>query len=287
MNKKHLSLFGLKFHPFRPDIPVEAIWPVAAVESFCRRVEFTLGDGGFVMVTGEVGTGKSKALSLLAQRLGSRPDVLVGTIDHPQSRVSDFYRELGDLFHVDLPINNRWVGFKGLRTRWSEHIQSTMTRPVLIIDEAQEMLTTVINELRTLSSKELDSKSLLCVVFAGDGRLPQRFRHPDLLPLGSRIRRRLHLDFATRDELLACLDHVLEVAGNPALMTSELKATIAEHAAGNYRVMMNIADELLGAAAERNLSQLDEKLYLEVFAPPKRRPAKPSPVSRTKKRKTA
>ena len=44
MNKKHLSLFGLKFHPFRPDIPIDAIYPVAAVESFCRRVEFTLGD---------------------------------------------------------------------------------------------------------------------------------------------------------------------------------------------------------------------------------------------------
>jgi type II secretory pathway predicted ATPase ExeA len=272
MNKKHLSLFGLKYHPFRPDVPVEALLPVPAVEAFCRRVEFTLGDGGFIMVTGDPGTGKSVALRLLAQRLDAQRDVIVGAIDHPQSRISDFYRELGDLFGVALPAHNRWSGFKGLRARWSEHIQSTMTRPVLIIDEAQEMLSTVFNELRILSSKEFDSHSLLCVIFAGDGRLPERLRHPDLQPLGSRIRRRLHLDFASRDELLACLDHLLDAAGNPSLMTTELKTTLAEHAAGNYRVMMNIADELLAAAAERDQAQLDDKLYLEVFAPkpPKR-----------------
>jgi hypothetical protein len=51
-------------------------------------------------------------------------------------------------------------------------------------------------------------------------------------------------------------------------MTSELKTTLAEHSAGNYRIMTNLADELLAAAIERNQAQLDEKLYLEVFAPP-------------------
>ena len=146
-------------------------------------------------------------------------------------------------------------------------------RPVLILDEAQEILTTVFGELRILASKELDSRQLLCVVFAGDARLPDRFRSPDLLPLGSRIRRRLALDYASRDELLACLDHVLSVAGNPSLLTTELKTTLAEHAAGNYRVLMNLADELLAVATERDLPRLDDKLYLETFAPPQRHKA--------------
>jgi type II secretory pathway predicted ATPase ExeA len=148
-------------------------------------------------------------------------------------------------------------------------------RPVLIVDEAQEMQTTVFSELRVLTSKDFDSRSLLCVVFAGDGRLPERLRHPELLPLGSRIRRRLLLEYASRDELCACLDHLLDAAGNPSLMTTELKVTVAEHAAGNYRVMMNIADELLAGAAERNLPRLDEKLYFDVFAPPEGRAPKP------------
>jgi general secretion pathway protein A len=264
------SLYGLKFNPFRPDVPVEALFTTPTLDAFLRRVEHGIADGGYVMVTGDPGTGKSVALRLLHKRLESVRDVIVGTIEHPQSRTMDFYRELGDLFGVPLAAHNRWGGFKALRARWADHITSTLSRPVLIIDEAQEALTPVFNELRVLASKALDSRQLLCVVFAGDARLVERFRSPDLLPLGSRIRRRLVLDYAQRDELLACLDHLLDTAGNPSLMTTELKATLADHAAGNYRVLMNLADELLSIAADRDLPRLDEKLFLDgLTQPPK------------------
>ena len=268
MTSNLLSFYSLKFHPFRPDVPIEALRPTPAIERFCKRVEFTIIDGGFASIIGDPGTGKSVALRLLAHRLGQQRDVIIGSIDHPQSRVADFYRQMGELFGVPLQHNNRWGGFKGLRQRWAEHVASTLMRPVLIVDEAQEMLSTVFNELRILASKEFDSRSLLCVVFAGDQRLPDRFRHTDLLPLASRIRRRLQLDYAERDQLCACLDHLLEAAGNTALMTTELKTTLAEHAAGNYRVLMNLADELLCEAAERELPCIDEKLFFDVFQPP-------------------
>jgi general secretion pathway protein A len=56
-------------------------------------------------------------------------------------------------------------------------------------------------------------------------------------------------------------------------MTSELRVTLADHAAGNYRVLMNLGDELLSVAADRELARLDEKLFLEVFAQtPKAKP---------------
>ncbi len=270
---KMASIYGLKFHPFRPDIPIEALYTTPAVDSFVRRIELGVADGGFAMLTGDPGTGKSIAMRLLAERLRRLPDVLVGTVEHPQSRVSDFYRELGDLFTIPLTAHNRWANFKTLRIRWGEHIASTRCRPILLIDEAQETLATVFNEIRILASKDLDSKQLLCVIFSGDARLPERLRSPELLPIGSRLRRRLQLDYASRDELLACLDHLLTAAGNPSLMTSELRVTLADHAAGNYRVLMNLADELLSVGLERELPRLDEKLFLEVFAQhPKTKP---------------
>jgi general secretion pathway protein A len=276
MLSKLLALYGVKYHPFRPDVPTEALYVTPWVDAFVRRVEIGIADGGFAMVTGDPGTGKSVVMRLLAERLRALPNVIVGTIEHPQSRTSDFYRELGDLFGVPLAIHNRWAGFKALRSRWSDHIASSLTRPVLILDEAQEALTPALSELRILASKDLDARQLLSVVLAGDARLPERLRTAELMPLGSRIRRRLVLEYASRDELLACLEHRLDAAGNPSLMTTELKATLADHAAGNYRVLMNLADELLTVAADRDLPRLDDKLFLDVFG----QSHKPKPPAR-------
>lgn len=276
MTTRLLALYGLKFSPFQTDVPTEALYATPAVDAFLRRVVLGIADGGFALLSGDPGTGKTISLRLLEARLRALPNVVVGTIEHPQSRAADFYRELGDLFGVGLSPHNRWGGFKALRARWNDHIAQTLMRPVLILDEAQETPTPVLNELRILASKDLDSRQLLCVVFAGDARLPERFRSPELLPLGSRIRRRLTLDYASRDELLACLEHRLTVAGNPALMTAELKSALVEHSAGNYRVLMNLADELLAAAAERDLPRLDDKLFLDVFG----QTQKPKPSAR-------
>jgi type II secretory pathway predicted ATPase ExeA len=103
MNTKLLALYSLKFHPFHADVPTEALYAMPPVDTFLRRVELTLVDGGFAMLTGDPGTGKTIATRLLAERLRALPNVVVGTIEHPQSRTSDFYRELGDLFGIPSP----------------------------------------------------------------------------------------------------------------------------------------------------------------------------------------
>jgi general secretion pathway protein A len=139
---------------------------------------------------------------------------------------------------------------------------------VLLIDEAQEMSPAVLCELRLLASARFDSQSLLCVVLAGDARLIEKLRREELIPLGSRIRTRLATEHASRSELLACLGHLLAGAGNASLMTQPLQHTLCDHAAGNYRILTTLAAELLAVAAQRDLPQLDEKLYLEVFAQP-------------------
>jgi type II secretory pathway predicted ATPase ExeA len=267
VNKKLLSLFGLKWNPFSPDVPTDALLVAPRIDSFCWRVENLAREGGFALITGAPGIGKSSALRLLVERLGALREIKIGVMARPHSGVSDFYRELGDLFGVELSPHNRWGGAKILRERWQSHIDAALVRPVLVADEAQDMSTAVLNEMRHLSSARLDSHMLLTTVLAGDNRLLDKFRSDDLLPLASRMRVKLNLDRATPDELEQCLRHCMTKAGANKLMTTELVATLCEHAAGNYRTLMTMANDLLVTGAQREVKHLDEKLFFDSYTP--------------------
>lgn len=267
MKTKLLALYGLKYNPFTSDVPTDAFYIYPTLENFCWRIEHGLiKEGGFALISGEPGTGKSVTLRLLAEKLNCLRDIKVGALTHPSARLSDFYRELGDLFGVTLNVHNRWHGFKNLRERWLHHLENTLLRPVLFIDEAQEMPTGVLNELRLLSSMQFDSRLLLSVVLAGDQRFNDKLRQEELLSLGSRIRIRFNTEYASTTQLMQTLMHLTSNAGNPRLMSQELMQTLCDHALGNYRVLCTLAAELLATAAQQERAQLDEKLYLECFA---------------------
>ena len=266
MNRKQLhALYGLKWNPFLPEIPPEALVNDEPTKRFCWRVEQVVMDGGFAMVTGEPGTGKSVLLRQLQRHLGEIPELTVRTLTRPQSHIRDFYREMAELFAVPMKPSNRFSGFTGLRTQWHSHIKASLLRPVLLLDEAQETPDDVLSELRLLSSVDLDSRNILAVVLAGDGRLPGKLRGSTLLPLESRIRTRQHLDKRPPEEMAALLREILTQAGNAALMTEKLIQTVAEHGMGNARAMMMIGNELLEVAAQKDARQLDEDLFFEVF----------------------
>lgn len=266
---QHLkALYGLKFNPFGQDVPHDALLCSPRVDDFGWRLEHGVtAEGGFALVTGGVGSGKSTTLRLLFSRLERQRDINVAILQRPQSGVADFYRELGELFGVPLKPHNRWVGFRSLRDKWMAHIEGSLTRPVLLIDEAQEMHHQVLAELRLLTQTRFDSRCILAVVLAGDERLLSRLSSPELLPLASRIRSRLMLDVATPKDLRACLVHRMSCAGNAKLMTDELLDALCEHALGNHRALVVMADELLAHAVRHEREQLDEKLYFEVFNP--------------------
>jgi len=264
-NNQLLALYGLKYNPFLPAIPVESLWSPPEMDSFLFRVENLVMEGGFALICGDPGLGKSKSLHLMAHRLGRLDSVVVGVMERPQSNLGDFYREMGELFGVNLSPANRYGGFKALRKRWLEHIKSTLFRPVLLIDEAQEMMTCSLNELRLLGSAEFDSQCLLTVILCGDMRLPERFRSNALLALGSRIRYRRILEPYSAGKLRECLEYALEQAGAPQLMTKSLLDTLVEHSAGNLRLLNTMAAELLTVGAEKEQAQLDEKLFLDLY----------------------
>jgi len=268
MNVKKLhAVWGLKWNPFSPEVPVEGLLVTPRIEQFAWRVEQLVQEGGFALITGESGTGKSVTLRIVAARLAAVRDVVVGVIERPHSKGSDFYRELGDIFAVKLSPLNRWGGFKALRERWRAHVAATRIHPVLLIDEAQEMNPDVLGELRILSSAELDAKNLLTIVLSGDGRLLELLRREQLVPLGTRIRTRLVLETTSREELRELLEYALARAGNSSLMTAELKDTLVDHCAGNSRLLMGLCSELLAHGLAHDLAELDEKCYLEGFPP--------------------
>jgi type II secretory pathway predicted ATPase ExeA len=89
MNQKLLSLYGLKWNPFAPEVPVEALYARARLESFCWRVEQLVGEGGFALVSGLPGVGKSVTLRVLAERLSAQRDVQVGVLSRPQAHIAD------------------------------------------------------------------------------------------------------------------------------------------------------------------------------------------------------
>lgn len=282
-----LSLYGLKWNPFASGVPIDGLYCSPRIDAFGRRAEMYLREGGFAMLTGAPGQGKSAALRIVDDRLSRMRDVVVRSVEHPQSAVSDFYRELGDIFGVALSPRNRWGGFKAIREKWQAHIEATLIRPVLIVDEAQEMPVNVLNELRLLSSRDYDSRNLLFVILAGDARLREKLKTEDLLPLKSRVRTHIELEAASPSELSDCLQHMVAAAGNAQLMTATVITALAEHAAGNYRTLNAMAHELLLAAAERDARQIDDKLFFEIFALPEQqtRTAQHAPVHNRAKRR--
>lgn len=265
-DQKLRALYGLKYDPFSPGVSAEHLWRRPGLDPFLTRIRSLARDGGFALITGDSGVGKSKELQMVDADLRQLGELVVGRMERPQSTLGDFYRELGELFGVNLSPVNRYGGFKDLRARWQAHTRSTLMRPVLLIDEAQEAVTTCLTELRLLSSTHFDSESLLTIVLCGDSRLPDRFRRRDLLPLGSRIRVRRSLEPLAHDDLLAFLQHLLDHAGGPGLMTDELQRTLVDHAAGNPRVLTVMGGELLAVAVERQLPQLDEDLFISVYS---------------------
>jgi type II secretory pathway predicted ATPase ExeA len=128
--------------------------------------------------------------------------------------------------------------------------------------------------------EKFDSASLLTVVLAGDSRLTNAFKLENLIPLGTRMKTRLVLEPWMKPQLIELLKQGIEHAGNPNLLSSGLIETLAEHAAGSPRVLMNLAGECLALAMFKETTQVDEGIFFECYLPQSGSPRrKASPTS--------
>jgi type II secretory pathway predicted ATPase ExeA len=257
------ALFGLTHHPFDCDCPLRGCWRSPLIDLCCRRIGLLARRGGFALLFGPPGTGKSVALRFLAEELRSAErEHTVAILERPHASLADFYRELGSLYGITLSPHNRWAGAAALRQQWRSHAEDNYLNAVLIVDEAQEMSSTVLNELRLLAGERLDAGWLLSVVLCGDDRLIDRLRSSDLAPLNSRIRIRIRCEELPPASLGQVLRHLITEAGNPALFAEQVIDAIAEQAGGNLRSLMHLADQLLAQAREANRPCVDQDLLL-------------------------
>ena len=127
-SKKLLALYGLKWNPFSPDLPSEGLLTTPRIEHFAWRVEQLVQEGGFALITGESGTGKSVALRIVAGRLPVLRDVTVGVIERPQSRKRRFLSRAGRHLRGEARAAQSLVRIQGA-PRALENSRGLLTHP--------------------------------------------------------------------------------------------------------------------------------------------------------------
>ena len=214
--------------------------------------------GGFVQLTGEVGTGKTTIVrTLLAQKLAN---VDIAMIHNPRQNEVEFVASICDELHVEYPGKGgdaQALSIKGLVDALNQHLlarHAAGRRTVLIIDEAQNLPQPVLEQVRLLTNLETDKEKLLRIMLIGQPELGDMLARPDLRQLASRITARFHLTPLGVVDTLQYIIHRLHVAGGPAdLFTDAAMRRVHHYARGIPRQINVICDRALLGAYARGL----------------------------------
>lgn len=211
--------------------------------------------GGFVQLTGEVGTGKTTIIrTLLSQKLAN---VDIAMIHNPRQSELEFVASICDELSVAYPPEAVQPGgsIKTLVDALNEHLLKSHAagrRTVLIIDEAQNLPQSVLEQVRLLTNLETNKEKLLRIMLIGQPELTELLGRADLRQLSSRITARFHLTPLTLAETMRYIGHRLHVAGGAADLFSEAAMyRVHRYARGIPRQINIICDRsLLGAYAK-------------------------------------
>ena len=234
------------------------------------------GEGGILLLTGEVGTGKTTLCRCLIENIQARCDVAI--ILNPKMSVEELLASICDEFHIALPAVAPSV--KVLVDAINAHLlraNAQGRRAVLIIDEAQNLHTDVLEQLRLLTNLETNTRKLLQIILIGQPELQDMLRRPELRQVAQRIVARYHLGQLTRLEVAAYVVHRLRVSGTQTpVFPYSLVGTLYRLTGGVPRLINLVCDRaLLGAYVQRKLQVTPKTLKAAarevIDVPPTRR----------------
>ena len=268
----YASHFGLKQAPFSiaPD-PRYLFMSERHREALAHLLYGVGGGGGFVLLTGEIGAGKTTVCRCFLEQIPRRCNVAY--IFNPKLNTAELLQSICDEFRIPLPEGSQ-ASLKAHVDALNEFLLKTHAvgqNNVLIIDEAQNLSPEVLEQLRLLTNLETSERKLLQIILIGQPELRQMLAQPELEQLAQRVIARYHLDALSEEETAQYIQHRLETAGLKRGSLFERKALrrVHELTRGVPRRINLLCDRaLLGAYAEgkaRVDKDIVEKAAQEVF----------------------
>jgi len=196
-------------------------------------------EGGFILLTGEVGTGKTTVCRCFLKQLDDRIDVAY--IVNPKQTSTELLESMCDdlnIAHFQDDISIKSLTDAITSRLLENHAKGKST--VLLIDEAQNLSVEVLEQLRLLTNLETDQKKLLQIILLGQPELLDLLAKPELRQLSQRVTARFHMDKLDRKDIIPYVQHRLAVAGCRMSLFPQRAAKIIEKASGGVPRLINL-----------------------------------------------
>jgi len=260
----YISYFGLTEAPFSiaPD-PRYLYMSKRHQEALAHLLYGINGEGGFVLLTGEVGTGKTTICRCLLEQIPESCDVAY--IFNPRLTVEELLSSICVEFGIDFPPGNSSIKlFIDLINSYLLDAHAKGKRAVLIIDEAQNLSTEVLEQMRLLTNLETSQRKLLQIILLGQPELLDMLGRHDLRQLAQRIIARYHLGALTRQEVAAYLQHRLDVSGaDRTLFAASLINRIHRLTGGVPRIINVLCDRALLGTFVQGKDRVDRSTLMQ------------------------
>ena len=216
--------------------------------------------GGFILLTGEVGTGKTMLCRSVLEQMPEH--INVALILNPRQNSRELLASICD--ELNIPYRRSTNSLKYLVDRLNlyllkKHAQGKRT--VLVIDEAQNLSSEVLEQIRLLTNLEVSTQKLLQIILIGQPELQTILARPELRQLAQRITARFHLTPLSRDEAVAYIRHRLQIVGfKGELFTRRAMYLVHRLSGGVPRLINNICERSMMGAYAENVHRVDRNL---------------------------